>query len=259
VIQLPEPDPLATGATDGPTAPRTRAGGAAGAGGGTTDGWQRRRERISLQIERTALELFARYSPEDVTIDQIASEAGISNRTFFRYFASRDEVLAALPHRSLERISELVRSRPPSESVLQAFTEAEQAVHLDPSERELVLLWGIVFDRAPVAATLALTHSAFSKAEVYERLIAERTRTDPDDPAVGAMASAIAGVISYAFRRWVRLGGRAALGQMIAESLTVLKDIDKPPGGGLSTVSVVDVGAATRSASSVVRGAGRRG
>ena len=118
-----------------------------------------------------------------MTIDQIASEAGISNRTFFRYFASRDEVLAALPRRSLGRISELVRSRPPSESVLQAFTEAEQAVRLDPSERELVLLWGIVVDRSPVAATLALTHSAFSKADVYEQLIAERTGAGRDDPS----------------------------------------------------------------------------
>jgi len=235
VIRLPEPEPVEAGT----------------AGGATADGWQRRRERVSFQIERAALELFARYSPEDVTIDQIASEAGISNRTFFRYFASRDEVLAALPRRSLGRISELVRSRPPSESVLQAFTEAEQAVWLDPSERELVLLWGIVVDRSPVAATLALTHSAFSKADVYEQLIAERTGADRDDPAVGAMASAIAGVISYAFRRWVRLGGRAALGQMIAESLTVLKDIDKPPGGAL--------GAATRSESSVGPGDGRPG
>ncbi len=252
MIRLPEPDavdpgPAATGEAVDPGA----------AGPAAADGWQRRRERISFQIERTALALFARYSPEDVTIDQIASEAGISNRTFFRYFVSRDEVLAALPRRSLGRISELVRSRPPSESVLQAFTEAEQAVRLDPSERELVLLWGIVVDRSPVAATLALTHSAFSKADVYEQLIAERTGAGRDDPAVGAMASAIAGVISYAFGRWVRLGGRAALGQMIAESLTVLKDIDKPPGGVLA--GVAEEGAAMRSGSSVARGGGRRG
>jgi TetR/AcrR family transcriptional regulator, regulator of mycofactocin system len=196
------------------------------------DGWQRRRERISFQIERAALELFARYSPEDVTIDQIASAAEISTRTFFRYFASRDEVLAALPRRSLGRISELVRSRPPSESVLQAFTEAEQAVRLDQSERELVLLWGIVRERSPMAATMALAHSTLSKAGVYEQLIAERTGADRDDPAVGAMASAIAGVISYAFGRWVREGGRTAPGQMIAESLSVLKDIDRRPPAG---------------------------
>lgn len=227
--------------------------------GPTGDGWQRRRERVAFQIERAALELFARYSPEDVTIDQIASAADISTRTFFRYFASRDEVLAALPLRSLSRISELVRSRPPSESVLQAFTEAEQAVRLDPSERELVLLWGIVRERSPVAATLALAHSAVSRAGVYEKLIAERTRAQPDDPAVEAMASAIGGVISYAFGRWVRLGGRAPLGQMIAESLSVLKDIDRPAGGALSAVAPSETGEdATRSASSVGRGAGRR-
>jgi AcrR family transcriptional regulator len=197
----------------------------------SADGWQRRRERISLQIERAALELFARSSPEDVTIDRIAEAAGISNRTFFRYFATRDEVLAALPRRSLGRVSELVRARPASESVLQAFTEAERSRRLDPSESELVLLWGIVVERSPVAANKALAHSAVSSAGTYQLLIAERIGSDPDDPAVGAMAAAIAGVISYEFGRWMRLGGRAPLGQMIADALTVLKDIDKLPGG----------------------------
>jgi AcrR family transcriptional regulator len=193
------------------------------------DGWQRRRERVALEIERAALELFARSSPEDVTIDRIAEAAGISNRTFFRYFATRDEVLAALPRRSLGRVSELVRARPPSESVLQAFTAAERARRLDPSESELALLWGIVVERSPVATNRALAHSAVSAASTYQQLIAERIGSDPDDPTVGAMAAAIAGVISYAFGRWMRLGGRAPLGQMIADGLSVLDDIDKPP------------------------------
>ena len=193
------------------------------------NGWQRRRERIALEIERAALELFARSSPEDVTIDRIAAAAGISNRTFFRYFATRDEVLAALPRRSLDRLSESVRARPASESVLQAFTEAEKARRMDPSERELVLLWGIVVERSPLAANRALAHSAVSSASTYRQLIAERTGADQDDPAVGAMAAAITGVISYAFGRWMLLGGRAPLGPMIAEALTVLRDIDAPP------------------------------
>jgi AcrR family transcriptional regulator len=203
------------------------------------DGWQRRRERISLQIERAALELFARSSPEDVTIDQIAEAAGISNRTFFRYFATRDEVLAALPRRSLGRLSEAVRARPPSESVLQAFTEAEHAWQLDPSENELALLWGIAVERSPASATKALAHSAVSAGGTYQQLIAERTGVDADNPAVGAMAGAIAGVISYAFGRWLRLGGTAALGPMIGDALSILKDIDKAPAetGGVSAVS----------------------
>ena len=175
----------------------------------TPDGWQRRRERIALHIERIALELFARSSPEDVTIGQIAATAGISNRTFFRYFASRDEVLAALPRRELESISERIRSCPATESVLQTFTAAEQSAQVDPAASERVLLWGIVVERSPVAAARALAHSAVNAAATYQQLIAERTDSHPDDLAVGAMASAIAGVISFAFGRWVRLGGRA--------------------------------------------------
>ena len=164
-----------------------------------------------------------------MTIDRIAAAAGISNRTFFRYFATRDEVLAALPRRSLGRLSELVRARPASESVLQAFTEAEQAGGWIHRSANSALLWGIVVERSPMAANKALAHSAVSAASTYQQLIAERTGADPDDPAVGAMAAAIAGVISYAFGRWMLSGGRVPLGPMIADALTVLKDIDKAP------------------------------
>jgi hypothetical protein len=43
------------------------------------------------------------------------------------------------------------------------------------------------------------------------------------------MAAAIAGVISYTFGRWLRLGGKDALGPMIADALTALKAIDRAP------------------------------
>jgi hypothetical protein len=59
-------------------------------------GWDIRRERMSRRIERSALMLFAKERAEDVTVERLAAAAGISVRTWFRYFAGRDEVFAAL-------------------------------------------------------------------------------------------------------------------------------------------------------------------
>lgn len=69
------------------------------------NGWERRRARVAHEIEHAALQLFAERSPEEVTIEQIAAAAKISTRTFFRYFTSRDDILVALPRRSLEELS----------------------------------------------------------------------------------------------------------------------------------------------------------
>jgi TetR/AcrR family transcriptional regulator, regulator of mycofactocin system len=188
-------------------------------------GWDRRRERVSRAIERVALELFAKSSPEEVTIEQIAAAAGISNRTFFRYFASRDDILAALPTRSLEHVSARVRARPSSESVIEAFAEAGQDPDESDEDRELVLLWGLVVHRSPDAAARALGHSTIGVAEVFQVLVAERLGIDATSDRAGALGAAIAGVVGYTFHQWVIKGGRVPLGTMLAEAFDSLNDL----------------------------------
>src|SRR6266851_5497520 len=89
-----------------------------------SDGWRRRRARIAFEIERVALQLFATSSPEEGTVDELARAAGISRRTFFRYFPSRDDVLGALPMRHVRRLCDRVAARPPGEGLLDSFIAA---------------------------------------------------------------------------------------------------------------------------------------
>ena len=46
-------------------------------------------EATRARIERAALDLFTRRGFESVTTDEVADAAGISRRTFFRYFADQ--------------------------------------------------------------------------------------------------------------------------------------------------------------------------
>lgn len=54
---------------------------------------QRKRRLVSDELSRAALQLLARTGFDAVTVDEIAAVAGVSKRTFFRYFASKEDVV----------------------------------------------------------------------------------------------------------------------------------------------------------------------
>jgi AcrR family transcriptional regulator len=57
---------------------------------------ERKRRETRDRITTESLRLFSEHGYEATTIDMIAANAGISRRTFFHYFASKDEVLLSL-------------------------------------------------------------------------------------------------------------------------------------------------------------------
>ncbi|MEZ0494129.1 TetR family transcriptional regulator [Kineococcus sp. TBRC 1896] len=73
---------------------------------------ERRRLATRAEIEQVALDLFARHGSERTTVDDIAAAAGVSPRTFFRYFATKEDAAlganrafdAALTERLEERV-----------------------------------------------------------------------------------------------------------------------------------------------------------
>jgi AcrR family transcriptional regulator len=73
--------------------------------------WQPDAQR---RLERAALELFAKQGFADTTVPQIAARAGLTNRTFFRYFADKREVLFTIEAEFPGRVAQVVASAPTS-------------------------------------------------------------------------------------------------------------------------------------------------
>jgi AcrR family transcriptional regulator len=190
------------------------------------DGWARRRARIARDIERNAIELLAQHGDQGVTVEQIAGASGISVRTFFRYFPSRDDVLTALPRRLNDTTCRRVATRPVGERVLDSFIAA---VHegIDPDEEDLIRLWGHAVRRGfqPVAA------SDESMVTAYAEVIAPRLGVEPDDLHVQVWATAIAAVMWSTFVRWLEQSGQEPLAKLIGRSFDVLADLNREPGG----------------------------
>ncbi|MEO9322072.1 TetR family transcriptional regulator [Nocardioides sp. C4-1] len=66
---------------------------------------ERRRRQTEREIGDAALDLFERHGIDGTTVDDIARAAGISARTFFRYFPTKERA-ALVPHVELDERAE---------------------------------------------------------------------------------------------------------------------------------------------------------
>ncbi|MFJ7194559.1 MULTISPECIES: TetR family transcriptional regulator [unclassified Streptomyces] len=103
---------------------------------------QRKRRLVSGELTEAALQLLAAKGFDAVTVDEIVTAAGVSKRTFFRYFASKEDVVVQFLADMGAGMCEELAARPagerPSEALLRAVSVPLAAcAHPDHAERAL--------------------------------------------------------------------------------------------------------------------------
>jgi len=183
-------------------------------------GWDRRRREVAATIELAALECLDEQPLGEVTVEAIATRAGVHVRTFFRYFPSREDVVLALPRRSVAAIAMHLASVPTSLTPIAALEQAVRDAERDLGEpRELRLLWTRVVQRSPEL-------TARVGAETYSTLLpllTDRFRSAYSPTDAGTFAGAALGALQHLFGVWVAKGGRGNLGEMTARGLQLLE------------------------------------
>ncbi|HXK12424.1 MAG TPA: TetR family transcriptional regulator [Vicinamibacteria bacterium] len=91
---------------------------------GSTSLMRRKQEVVRVALAGAAEGLFVSRGFEQTTVEQIARAAGVSRRTFFRYFESKEDVLAVHAERFGERLYSALSTRPPDEPPLLAIRNA---------------------------------------------------------------------------------------------------------------------------------------
>jgi TetR/AcrR family transcriptional regulator, regulator of mycofactocin system len=191
--------------------------------------WDRRRIRASLELEYAALSLMANHGIDSVTVDQVATAAGISKRSFFRYFRNVPDVLTALPRRQTERLCQRVLSRPREEDLLgairavyredEATRSASELDHNDELRRKNFALWSGVVRSNPEAASTS-SHATAILARGLEKVVCERLGIADDDLiTAGVLAAAVAGAMWFAYVRWLELGANSPLTSQLDAAL----------------------------------------
>lgn len=174
--------------------------------------WAKRRVAVSMRIEKAALELFAVRGIDDVTVEEIAAAAGISRRTFYRYFETPDDVLTAMPQRSLARIWQDVQSRPADEHILDALLNGLRLAKVTDADREMYALAAHVKLRSPTAYWRAMARMNPNATEIYRDLIADRLRACGQDVThAGILASAMISIMHQVSREREHAGGQVVV------------------------------------------------
>lgn len=89
---------------------------------------ERKKQRTRLALIDAALELFLSQGYEATTIDEIVAAVEVSQRTFFRYFATKEDVVTSFLSEHDRVLQEALAARPPGERPFTALFEALRVV-----------------------------------------------------------------------------------------------------------------------------------
>ncbi|MYS24965.1 transcriptional regulator, TetR family [Streptomyces sp. DvalAA-14] len=101
--------------------------------------WDRTRQMASREILETALRLFTEQGYDETTIAQIAREAGVSQRTLFRYFGTKEDLLGGSQDRFGQVLTDTIGELPADVGVWEALRAGVAAVLTLHDSREQAL------------------------------------------------------------------------------------------------------------------------
>jgi AcrR family transcriptional regulator len=192
---------------------------------------ERTRKAVQAELIDVAQQLFVEQGFEATTIDQIASAAGMSRRSFFRYFASKEALVGGKHEAMIEVFVDSLRQRPVDEAlwpslrrmfdyVVDYADDAELARRMAAMDRIVQSsdsLRGAYFERLDRAQERL-------EAVARERAAAQGSPWAEDDPAPRVIIGAAFACMEAA--RSVATRTNQPLGPILDQSMATLVPID---------------------------------
>ena len=168
------------------------------------------------------MELYVERGYEQTTVAEISERAGLTARTFFRYFADKREVLFQGSLALQQALVDAVDAAPASASPMRAVSVAlDTAASMLGQHREYSRQRQLV-----IAANSELQERELIKmASIAAALADGLRRRGVTEPDASLAAEAGVAVLRVAFERWVSEAGEHDLGYLMRDSLDQLKNV----------------------------------
>jgi len=193
----------------------------------------RKREVVREALRVAAEELIARRGYEKVTVEDIARAAGVSRRTYFRYFETKEDVVVAGSDRFADDLLAALAARPAREAPLLAIRNALVPV-LEEALAKSDLIRGVIkMLRGNTALRRAMLERRNRMEERLAVVLARRMGRDRRDSAPVLLAYLTRAVSDTAFNVWYDQRREDVAG-LVDELVSTLRSVAAPPrrGGG---------------------------
>lgn len=182
------------------------------------------REAVRAEVLRCAWQLFAEHGYDATTIDEVAASAGMSRRTFFRYFTSKDELVLDRLVESGAQIAAALEGRPADEPAWVALRRAfEETVRQTEAHADLSRRLHLMLQHEP-----ALRATVEEWRRRWEDLLAPhvagRLGLKAQDHRAAAMAASAIACYEVAQRAWSANSRRssASLARLLDDAMSAV-------------------------------------
>lgn len=179
-----------------------------------------RSERTREALRKAALVRFVANGVEETSAEQIAADAGVSLRTFYRHFGSKHDLLFADWDAGLQWFRSALAARPADESVIESVQAAIFAFPYDvDAVTHIAAMRAEELDAARIVRHMRQVEQAF--ADAIADHLRSRSGTAADALAIAVTARCIAAAVFAAMENWM-LGEQRSLDELARVSRAAL-------------------------------------
>jgi AcrR family transcriptional regulator len=184
-----------------------------------------RSERTRDALRRAALVRFLAQGVEDTSAEQIAADAGVSLRTFYRHFTSKHDLLFADYDAGLEWFRAALQARSPDEPILESVQSAIDASPYDPEAvAQIAALRAKELDAGRIVRHTRQVEAEFADA-IADQLSQTAGAASTDDRLRAIVtARCIAAAVFGAMEMWM-VGADSSLGELQRLCRTALESL----------------------------------
>jgi AcrR family transcriptional regulator len=215
-------------------------------------GWTRRRSKLLEKYEQIAWNLFAKRGFREVTVDEVAEAAGVSARTLFRYFPTKEDFLLGFPRRGAQELTAAISQLAPSPTpLLSVWMLIREHSLTNPPDVRLLTLWRRAADDAPEVHDRVRGERVHELTEAVTQYCAvSLDAVDSDDPRPRLLAGVVVGVEISVIELWGR--SEKSLSELLDAAETAVPELHgkerglaprpDPPNGHLKSPLPLAVG-----------------